>query len=82
MSGFIPQWLSGKTFTCNAGAAGDVSSIPGLGRSPGRGNGNPQHCSYLENSKDRAAWRATVHGSQRVGHDWAYTQIDINNRKV
>ena len=38
------------------------SSIPGLGRSPGEGNGYPLHCSSLENPKDRGAWRATVHG--------------------
>ena len=43
--------------------AGDVSSIPGLGRSPGEGNGNPVQYSCLENPMDRGAWRAhTVHG--------------------
>ena len=42
--------------------AGDVGSIPGLGRSPGRGNGNPLQCFYLGNPMDREAWRATVHG--------------------
>ena len=36
--------------------------IPGLGRSPGEGNGNPLHYSYLENSMDRGAWQAIVHG--------------------
>ena len=36
--------------------------IPGLGRFPGRGNGNPLQYSCLENSKDREAWWATVHG--------------------
>ena len=40
--------------------AGDVSSIPGLGRSPGEGNGLQYSC--LENSMDRGAWWATVHG--------------------
>jgi len=50
-----------KNPPANAGATEDVSSIPGLGRSPGGGNGNPlQYCS-LENSMDRRAWRATVH---------------------
>ena len=44
---------------CNAG---DPGSIPGLGRSPGEGNGNPLQYSCLENSMDRGAWRATVHG--------------------
>ena len=48
----------GKESACNAG---DLSSIPGLGRSPGEGNGNPLQYSCLENPKDRGAWRATVH---------------------
>ena len=43
--------------------------IPGLGRSPGEGNGNPLQYSCLENPMDRGAWRATVHGVTRVGHD-------------
>ena len=43
--------------------------IPGLKRSPGEGNGNPLQYSFLENSMDREAWEATVHGVQRVGHD-------------
>ena len=42
--------------------AGDVGSIPGLGRSPGGGNGNPFQYSYLGNPMDRGAWRAIVHG--------------------
>ena len=42
--------------------AGDPGSIPGSGRSPGEGNGNPLLYSCLENPMDRGAWRATVHG--------------------
>ena len=42
--------------------AGDSGSIPGSGRSPGEGNGNPFQYSCLENSMDRGAWWATVHG--------------------
>jgi len=42
--------------------AGDLGSIPGSGRSPGGGNGNPLQYSCLENTMDRGAWRATVHG--------------------
>ena len=45
----------------NAGDARDVSSIPGLGRSPGVGSGNPLQNSCLENPMDREAWWATVH---------------------
>ena len=41
---------------------GDTSSIPGLERSLGEGNGNPRQCSCLENPMDRGAWWATVHG--------------------
>ena len=43
-------------------SAGDIGSIPGLGRSPGEGNGNPLPYSRLENPTDRGAWWATVHG--------------------
>ena len=42
--------------------AGDMGSIPGLGRSPGVGSGNPPQCSCLENPMDRGAWWAAVHG--------------------
>ena len=49
----------GKKSTCNAG---DSGSIPGSGRSPGEGNGNPFQYSCLGNSMDRGAWWATVHG--------------------
>ena len=50
---------AGKESACNAG---DLGSIPGLGRSPGKGNGYPLQYSGLENSMDRGAWWATVHG--------------------
>ena len=43
-------------------SAGDPGSIPGLGRSPGEGNGNPLQDSCLENPMDGGAWWATVHG--------------------
>ena len=55
----------------SASSVGDLSSIPGLGRSPGGGHGHPLQYSCLENPMDRGAWLATVHGSQRVGYDWA-----------
>ena len=54
--------LVGKNLPANAGDARDVSSIPGLGRCPGEGNGNPLRYSCLENSMDRGAWWAAVHG--------------------
>ena len=55
----LPQWSSSKESACNSG---DVSSILGLGRSPGEGKGNPFEYSCLENPMDRGAWWATVHG--------------------
>ena len=54
----LPWQLSSKESLCNAG---DLGSIPGWGRSPREGNGNPPQYSYLENSMDRGAWWATVH---------------------
>ena len=51
-----------KNLPTNAGDSGDVSSIDGLGRSPGGRNGNPLHHSCLENPMNRGAWQATVHG--------------------
>ena len=49
--------------------AGDLGLIPGWGRSPGEGNGNPLQYPCLENPMDRAAWWATVYGVTRVTHD-------------
>ena len=54
--------------------AGDSGSIPGLGRSPGGGNGNPVQYSCLGNLIDGGAWRTLVHGIARVGHDWVTKQ--------
>ena len=53
----------------NTGDGGDTSLIPRLGRSPGRGNGNPLQYSFWENPMDRGAWRAIVLGVTRVGLD-------------
>ena len=50
-----------KNPPANAGDAGDTGLIPGSGRSPGEGNGNPLQYSCLENPMDRGAWWATVH---------------------
>ena len=51
-----------KNLPASAGDIRDVGSIPGLGRSPGGGHGNPLQYSCLQNPMDRGAWRATVHG--------------------
>ena len=55
-------------------SAGDVCSIPGLGRCPGELNGNSLQYSCLGNPIDRGAWWATVHGLQRVRHDLVTNQ--------
>ena len=54
----FPGSSDGKESACNVG---DLGSIPGLGRSPGGGHGNPLQYSYLENPTDRRACQATVH---------------------
>ena len=62
---FHPSYQQGtviKNLPANAGDTGEVGLIPGSGRYPGGGNGNPLQYSCLENLMDRGAWRATVHG--------------------
>ena len=51
-----------KNLPANVGDKRDMGSLPGSGRSPGGGNGNPSRYSCLENPVDRGAWWATVHG--------------------
>ena len=62
----FPYSTVGKKSAC---ITGDLSLIPGLGGSPGEGNGNPLWYSCLENPVDRGAWQARVHRVLRVGHD-------------
>ena len=64
----------GKESACNAG---DLGSIPGLGRSPREGNDNPLHFSCLENSMDTGTWQPQFMGWQRVKQDWACTHTHI-----
>ena len=66
--------LDSKEFACSAG---DPSSIPGLGRAPGEGNGNSLQYSCLENSMDRGTWWAIVHG---VAKSW--TQLSNQDTHV
>ena len=64
----FPGGSEGKASACKAG---DLGLIPGSGRSPGEGNGNPLQYSCLENPMDGEAWcRLQSMGSQRVGHNW------------
>ena len=51
-----------KNLPANAGDTRNLGSVPGLGRSPGAGNGNPLQHSCLESLRDRGAWRSVVHG--------------------
>ena len=64
MGGF-PGGSDGKESACSAG---DLGTIPGSGRSPGEGNGNPHQYSCLENPMDGGAWQATADGV-RVGRE-------------
>ena len=57
----FPDGSAGKESACIVGDTGDMGSIPGLGRSPGEGNGYPLQYFCLENSMDRGVWRVIVH---------------------
>ena len=65
---FIIKTTKYKESACSAG---DPGLIPGFRRPPGERKGCPLQYSWLQNSLDSGAWRATVHGSQRVGHNRA-----------
>ena len=65
----LPWWLHDKIL---AFSAGDMGLIPGSGRPPGTGIGNPLQCSWLVNPMDRGAWRATVHGAAK---SWTWLSI-------
>ena len=73
---YLPVWgFPGGPGIKNLPAhAGDLGLIPGRWRSPGGGHENPLQCSCLGNSVDRGAWRGTVCGVARVGHDWVTEQ--------
>ena len=58
-----------QTVKASAYNAGDLGLIPGLGRCPGEGNGNPLQYCCLENPMDRGAWQAIVHAVAESGHD-------------
>ena len=62
--------------------ARDMGSIPGSGRSPGERNGNPLQYSCLGNPIDKGAWRATVHGVTKVGHDLATNNTNNNGISI
>ena len=72
MRGAFPGGSSGKEAACHTGDVRDTGSIPEWGWSPGGGHGNSLQYSYLENSMDRGAWQASVHGV-------AKSQIRLSN---
>jgi len=59
----LPDGSAGEESACTVG---DTGSVPGSGRSPGRGNGNPLQYSCLENSMDRGTWWAAVQGVTKI----------------
>ena len=74
-----------KNLPAKAGDSGDMCLIPGSGRSPGGGYGNPLQYSCWKNPRDRGAWQATVHGvpkSQTQLSDWAhvFAQQQVTDR--
>ena len=74
----FPDGASGKETPANAVDIGDVGSVPGSGISPEGGHGNPPQYSCLENSVDRGAWEATVHGVAK-----SQTRMkQLNNKQI
>ena len=83
----IPTWAVKQTPIANkdfiqAIFAGDLGSIPGLGRSPGGGHGNPLQYSWLENPIDKGAWRATVHGVAKSNYSVTTEQLLTTQHKI
>ena len=82
----VPVWgfPGGSNAKESAYSAGDLSSIPGSGKSPGEGIGNPLQCSCLENFMDRKAWKTTVHGISKSRTRLIYLEkpVFINRREV
>ena len=72
----LPRWLSGKEST---GQVGDARLIPGLGRSPGEGNGDPLQYSCLGNPMGRGAWQAAVHGITKESGTTKQTKTIIDS---
>ena len=75
MQAGFPHGVSGKESAYNVGDTRDAGLIPGSGRSPGGGNGNPLQYAYLKNSMEKEPSRPQFMGLQRVVHDWACTNM-------
>ena len=72
----FPGGSDGNESACNVG---DLGSFPGLGRSPGEGNGYPHQYSGLENPMDRGAWQATVHGGRKESDTTEWLSLCLFN---
>ena len=73
----FPGGSAVKNLPASVGDTGDTGSIPGLGRFPGGGNGNPIQYSCLENPMDRGAWKVTVHGVHFQDKLFSVTVIQV-----
>ena len=73
----LPRWHSGKGSACQCWSTGELGSIPGSGRSPGEGNGNPLQYPCLEIPRREEPGRLQPMRSQRVGHDCATEHTHI-----
>ena len=76
---FLQGFPGGSVVKNPPANAGDTGSIPGLGRSPGGGNGNPLQYSCLGTPMDRGAWQARVHGVEK---EWDATERLNNNNEM
>ena len=79
MGSIFPGGSDGKEFACSTG---DLGLIPGLGRSPREGNGNPLQYSSLENSMVRGAWQATVHGVSKESDTTEQLSTHIHTKQT
>ena len=82
----LPRWCSGKESACQCRKCKRCGSLPGLGRSPGVGNGNLLQQSCLENAMDRGAWWATDDGvtknqTQQSTHPNVYWELPLTQKK-
>ena len=84
-AGYCPGFQGGSDNKASDHNAGDLGSIPGSGRSPGEGNGDPLQYSCLENPMDGGGWWATVHGvtKSRTGlGDFTFTFFSLSRNRV
>ena len=85
LSRCLPDGSVVKNVPASARDEGDTGSIPGSGRSPGEGNGDPLQYSCLKNPVDRGAWWATVHGTEKSWawlSDWAFWEVSFKKEHV